>query len=81
MELLHKLPSDTVPIGRMNIPLSLVSTTKASLLAGLQEVEVHITPAHRQEEVMRVHLPTFGVVAVAVYKDGEDNLIRLYRGD
>lgn len=79
MELLHKLPSPGVAVGRMNIPLSLVSTTKASLLAGLQEVDVRITPAHRDEEVMRVHLPSLGVTAIAVYQDGEDKLVRLYR--
>ena len=79
MELLHKLPSPTVPVGRMNIPLSLVSTTKASLLSGLQVVDVRVTPAHRDEEVIRVHLPTLGVNAVSVYQDGEDKLVRLYR--
>ncbi|QYN79820.1 hypothetical protein [Kosakonia phage Kc283] len=79
MELLHKLPSPTVPVGRMNIPLSLVSTTKASLLSGMQVVDVRITPAHRDEEVMRVHLPTLGVTAVAVYQDGEDKLVKLFR--
>lgn len=79
MELLHKLPSDNVPIGRMNIPLSLVSTTKASLLSGMQVVDVRVTPAHRDEEVMRVHLPSLGVTAVAVYQDGGDKLVRLFR--
>jgi hypothetical protein len=79
MELLHKLPSLGVAVGRINIPLSLVSTTKASLLAGLQEVDVRITPKHRDEKVMRVHLPTFGVTAVAVYQDGEDKLVKLFR--
>lgn len=81
MELLHKLPSPTVPVGRMNIPLSLVSTTKASLLSGMQVVDVRITPAHYGEEVMRIHLPTLGVTAVTVYQDGEDKLIHLYRED
>jgi hypothetical protein len=79
MELLHKLPSPGVAVGRMNISLSLVPTTKASLLSGMQEVDVRITPAHQGEEIMRVHLPSLGVVGVSVYQDGEDKLVRLYR--
>lgn len=83
MKLLHSLPYTkdgvTHPVGKMNVPKSLVSTFKASLLTGMGMVELRITPGNRQEEIMPVYLPTFDVVGVSVYEDGEDKLVQVFR--
>lgn len=83
MKLLHSLPYTKEgvvhPVGRMTVPKSLVSTMKASLLSGMPEVELRLTPDVIKTEGMPVHLPTLGVVGVAVYADGDDRVVKLYQ--
>lgn len=83
MELLHSLPytkdGKTVPVGTILIPNSLVSTVKASLLAGLNPVEFRLSPKLVTSDCMKVNLRAFDVVGVAVYKDGDEKLVRLHR--
>lgn len=81
MKLLQSLPQPGKTVARLNVPASLVSTVKASMLAGVNPTEFRITPDLLEKGWMRVNLPVFGVVGVSVYEDGEDKLIRLYLKD
>jgi hypothetical protein len=86
MELLQELPmtkpdGTVIPVGNMNVPLSVVSTFKASLLSRCSELEMRITPEMNKGEQMRVSLPIFNVVAIQVYADGADRVVKLIQGD
>lgn len=83
MELLHSLPYTkpngvVVPVGSILIPNAVVSTTKASLLAGISPTEYRITPDMNQHDAMKVDLKAFRVVGVSVYQDGEDKVIKMF---
>lgn len=78
MELIQSLPQPGKPVNRMGVPLSLVSTFKASLLALVNPTELRITPAHKDEKVMQVRLDLLGVAGVDVFRDGEDMVIHFH---
>lgn len=78
MQLLQSLPQPGKPVNGMSVPVSLVSTFKASLLARVNPTELRITPANKAEAQMQVRLPVLGVVGVDVFKDGEDMVIHFH---
>lgn len=83
MELLQSLPYTNaagvhIPVNNILIPNAVVSTTKASLLAGITPTEYRITPDMNQHDAMKVNLKAFKVVGVSVYKDGDDKVVKLF---
>lgn len=83
MKLLHSLPytkdGKTIPVGMMNVPMPLVSYLKTCLLAGQKETEITITPELNSSNTMRVDLRVFDVVGVAVYADGDNKVVKLFK--
>lgn len=83
MELLQSVPYTNkdglhIPIGSILIPNAVLSTTKASLLAGISPTEYRITPDMNQHDASKVNLKAFNVVGVSVYKDGDDKVVKLF---